>query len=59
MTCEAHMLYAEEGYIDALIEPHRERLANIQFYPMPGSHHFHMDGQTEAVAKIVNTVMNN
>ncbi|MRI34383.1 alpha/beta hydrolase [Endozoicomonas sp. OPT23] len=58
MTCESHMLYAKEGYIDALIEPHRERLANIQFYPMPGSHHFHMDGETEAVAAIVNTVMN-
>ena len=58
MTCDAHMLYAQTGYIDALLEPYRERLANVQFYPMPGSHHFHMDGQTEAVAKIVNTVMN-
>ncbi len=58
MSCEAHMLYAEKGYIDALVDPNKERLANIQFYPMEGSHHFHMDGQTEAVSQIVNTVMN-
>lgn len=58
MSCEAHMLYAREGYIDALIEPHRERLQKIQFYPMPGSHHFHMDEHHEAVADIVNTVIN-
>ena len=56
ITCEAHMLYAEDGYINALIEPHQERLKHIQFYPMAGSHHFHMDGKPEAVAGIVNRV---
>ncbi|WP_422133914.1 alpha/beta fold hydrolase [Endozoicomonas sp. ALD040] len=57
MSCDAHMLYAKEGYVDALIEPYRERLDNVRFYPMPGSHHFHMDGETDSVATIVNTVM--
>ncbi|WP_257264107.1 alpha/beta fold hydrolase [Endozoicomonas sp. ONNA2] len=57
ITCPAHMVYVDSSPIGDIVNQYREQLANIHFHSMSGNHHLHMDGQVEAVADIVNSVL--
>ena len=57
LECETHMLYAESGVVDSIVGHSNERFSGVTFHAIQGSHHFHMDGQTEYVAKLVNRIM--
>lgn len=57
LECEAHMLYAESGVVDSIVGHSAERFPKVCFHAVEGTHHFHMDGQTENVADIVNQIM--
>lgn len=56
ITCPAHMIHVDHGAIHDAIQQYKERLPNIEFHPMSGNHHLHMDDQVEAIAGIVNSV---
>ena len=57
MHCDVHVLYTKQSYVKTLTDSYHQCLENIKFYQILGSHHFHMDGQTKAVADIINTIM--
>ncbi|MFK0572446.1 alpha/beta hydrolase [Endozoicomonas sp.] len=59
ITCPAHMIHVDQGSINDAIQQYSDRLPNIQFHPMSGNHHLHMDDQVDAIAGIVNSVFGN
>ena len=57
VLCPAHMIYAKGGEICDMVSRYREHLANIEFYPMEGNHHLHMENQVDAISNVVNSVL--
>ena len=51
------MIYAESGELKKFISNNQAEMANIQFHPLAGSHHLHMDGKVEEVARIANAAL--
>lgn len=57
VSCPAHMVHVDNGAINDAIQQYRDHLTNIQFHPMSGNHHLHMDDQVDAIAEIINSVL--
>ena len=55
VNCPTHVVYASEGEISSFIDRHQEDMSGFLFYPVPGTHHLHMDGYTDTVAEVINT----
>ena len=55
ICCPAHGIYALDGIVSELIENYCVDLGLMQFHPLTGSHHLHMDGAVDSVANIVNS----
>ena len=55
VQCPASVVYARAGEISGYITTHQQKMNNFQCYPVPGTHHLHMDGYVDTVADVVNT----
>lgn len=54
VTCPLHLVYVEQGECAQTVQHYQSLLLNVSLYPLEGSHHLHMDGQAEVVAKLTN-----
>ena len=57
IDCPVHMIHVNDGSVHAAIVQHRQWLSHIHFHPMSGSHHLHMDGQVDNIARKVSSVL--
>ena len=55
VSCPVHVIYVSEGEISGFIDQHQENMPGFLFYPLPGTHHLHMDGYTDTVVDVAST----
>lgn len=55
LTCPAYVVYASEGEIEGFIDHLQGDIPGFLFYPVPGTHHLHMDGYADTVVEVANT----
>ncbi len=61
IRCPVHGVFARNGPISEWVERYSEHGLpdHIQFHPLIGTHHLHMDGPVDTVANIVNAACGN
>lgn len=57
VSCPVQVVYAGDGEISQFVERHCLSVPGFSFHALPGTHHLHMDGHVDTVAKITNTVL--